>query len=66
MFTAYLDGIEWIGAEMCPEAITIANARLAFWKGLSFEARRAMIEDDIVPGRTETQPLQASLFEART
>jgi site-specific DNA-methyltransferase (adenine-specific) len=62
MFTAALDGIEWIGAEVCPEAVTIAQARHAFWAGLSFEARRAMIEDAIVLSRLEPDERQVSLF----
>lgn len=32
---AYLDGVDWIGAEVCPQAIEIAEARLAFWRSLS-------------------------------
>jgi hypothetical protein len=36
---AYLDGIEWIGAEVSPQAIEIANARLAWWRSLGPEAR---------------------------
>lgn len=35
MVAAYLDGIDWIGAEISPQAIEIANARLAFWRSLS-------------------------------
>ena len=62
MITAALDGIEWIGAEMCPEAVTIAQARHAFWSGLSFEARRAMVEESIVPSRFEPDERQRSLF----
>ena len=62
MITAALDGIEWIGAEMCPEAVTIAQARHAFWAGLSHEARRAMVEESIVPSRFEPDERQRSLF----
>jgi hypothetical protein len=62
MLTAALDGIEWIGAEVCPEAVTIAKARHAFWAGLSFEARRAMVENDIVPPLVEIDERQVSLF----
>jgi len=62
MITAALDGIEWIGAEMCPEAVSIAQARHAFWAGLSHEARRAMVEESIVPSRFEPDERQRSLF----
>jgi hypothetical protein len=62
MITAALDGIEWIGAEMCREAVTIAQARHAFWAGLSHEARRAMAEESIVPSRFEPDERQRSLF----
>jgi hypothetical protein len=32
---AWLEGIEWVGAELQPEALEIARARLAWWQGLS-------------------------------
>lgn len=38
MYTAVLDGIEWLGAEICPDAVTIANARHAFWTSLHPDA----------------------------
>lgn len=62
MLTAALDGIEWIGAEMCPEAVIIAQARHAFWSGLSFDVRRAMMEDDVVPSKFEPVEHQLGLF----
>jgi hypothetical protein len=62
MITAALDNIEWIGAEMCPEAVAIAQARHAFWSGLSHEARLAMTEDSIVPQAVEVDTRQCSLF----
>lgn len=62
MYTALLDGIEWFGAEVCPEAITIAEARYAFWKGLSFQARDAFMHDDIVAQPNSSHALQQSLF----
>lgn len=62
MYTAFLDGIDWLGAEICPQAIVIAEARLAFWRGLSFDARRAFTEDDAVPERVERSASQATLF----
>jgi site-specific DNA-methyltransferase (adenine-specific) len=36
---AYLDGLDWIGAELCPEAVDIGRARLAWWQGLSDAAK---------------------------
>jgi len=45
MIAAALDDIEWIGAEMCQEAVTIAQARHAFWSGLSPEAIELMKKD---------------------
>ena len=45
MLTALLDGVEWLGAEVCPEAVTIAQARHAFWSGLSPEAIETMKKD---------------------
>lgn len=44
MFTAALDGIEWIGAEVCPEAVTIAQARHAFWSNLHRDAVAAFMD----------------------
>ena len=62
MLTAAIDGIEWLGAEICPEAITIAQARHAFWTGLSFQAREAFMRDDIMPQTNAANTLQQSLF----
>lgn len=44
MITAALDGIEWIGAEVCPEAVTIAQARHAFWSNLHRDAVAAFMD----------------------
>jgi hypothetical protein len=44
MITAALDGIEWIGAELCPEAVTIAQARHAFWSNLHRDAVAAFMD----------------------
>lgn len=60
---AHLADIEWIGAEVCPEAIVIGNARLEWWSALSAEAKRAMLEDDVVPTPAKTNELQTSLFQ---
>jgi hypothetical protein len=59
---AYLDGIDWIGAEVSPQAIEIAEARLAFWRGLSFEARERFLAEDVVPRGIESDERQGSLF----
>jgi hypothetical protein len=59
---ALLDGVEWIGAELSPQAITIAEARLAFWRGLSFAARERFLSEDIVPRAAEQDTRQPSLF----
>jgi hypothetical protein len=58
---AHLADVEWIGAEVCPEAIVIGKARLAWWSALSAEAKRAMLEDDVVPTPAKTNELQTSL-----
>ncbi len=62
MYTAHLDDIDWLGAEICPQAIVIAEARLAFWKGLSFEARDGFMRDDVVPMPVERDPRNMLLF----
>ena len=59
---AYLDGIEWIGAEVCPEAIEIAEARLAFWRGCTPDALARFCEAGEVPQRPKTDPRQVSMF----
>jgi hypothetical protein len=45
MLTTAIDDIEWIGAEVCPEAVTIAQVRHAFWSSLSPEAIEIMRND---------------------
>jgi len=60
---AHLADIEWIGAEVCPEAIVIGKARLAWWSALSVEAKRAMLEDDVVPTPAKTNELQTSFLQ---
>lgn len=59
---AYLDGYDWIGAEVCPQAITIAKARLAFWQGLTPSARDRFLAANEMPERPDVDPRQASLF----
>lgn len=63
MYTAYLDDIEWLGAEICPEAIAIAEARYAFWRGLAFEAREAFMRDDVVPEPIRRDSRELLLFD---
>lgn len=60
---AHLADIEWIGAEVCPEAIVIGKARLEWWSALSAEAKRAMLEDDVVPTPAKTNELQTSFLQ---
>lgn len=62
MYTAYLDGIDWFGAEICPQAIVIAEARLAFWRGLSFDARRAFMDEDVAPEPQRRDERELLLF----
>ena len=45
MYTAALDGIDWLGAEVCPEAVTIAESRYGFWTSLSLSALHAMMAE---------------------
>lgn len=59
---AYLDGIEWIGAEVCPEAVEIAEARLAFWRGCTPDALARFCEVGEVPQRPKSDPRQVSMF----
>lgn len=48
--------------DLCAEAVTIAQARHAFWSGLSHEARRTMVEESIVPSSSGPDERQRSLF----
>jgi hypothetical protein len=59
---AHLDGQDWIGAELCPEAIEIGEARLKWWRGLSPSALAAFLATDVMPKPPSTDPRQASLF----
>lgn len=54
-----LPPIEWVGAETCPEAITIGEARLRWWGGLSDEALETYLSDETVP--TAETPLAGQL-----
>lgn len=46
---AHLDGVDWIGSEVCPEALEIARARLAWWQGLSHAAAAEFLATDVMP-----------------
>jgi hypothetical protein len=60
---AYLDGIDWIGAEICHQAITITEARLAFWRGCSPSAiAKFLAENEMPQGEAEVSNGQISLF----
>lgn len=62
MVAAYLDGIEWLGAELCPQAITIAEARLAWWRALTPQARARFCAEDEMPAAAAPLEGQAALF----
>jgi predicted RNA methylase len=55
-------GAGFDGAEMCPEAIEIANARLAFWAGIALQALESFILTGDMPGQTAADARQGSLF----
>lgn len=48
---AHLDDIDWIGAEVSVQAVTIAEARLAFWRGLTPEQAYRFTSLDTLPAR---------------
>jgi hypothetical protein len=52
--------IEFIGAEICPEAVAIANARLAWWGNISDAALEAFIDDDELPANVSVHPGQSA------
>jgi hypothetical protein len=52
--------IEFIGAEICPEAVTIANARLKWWGNISDAALEAFIDDDEMPANVSVHPGQSA------
>jgi hypothetical protein len=55
-------GAEFDGADMCAEAIEIANARLAFWAGITPQALESFILTGDMPGQTAVDVRQRSLF----
>ncbi len=62
MLTAAIDGIEWVGAEVCPEAVEIARARHAFWSALSPDSLREFMVENVVPVPPSEDPRQVRLF----
>ena len=51
--TCDLFGLDFVGAELCPEAVTIANARRAFWRGISPQALNGFLATGELPKRAE-------------
>lgn len=63
MIAAWMDGIDWVGAETCPHAIAIAQARYAFWSRLTPAMVAEYTETEIVPVPPAGDPRQGRLFE---
>jgi hypothetical protein len=57
-------GAEFDGAELCPEAVEITSARLAFWRGVSPAALNEFVlaGEMPVPGASDALPGQRSFF----
>lgn len=55
-------GADFDGAELYPEAIEIANARLAFWRGVNPMALHEFVLTGEMPITTAAKPKQGSLF----
>jgi DNA modification methylase len=55
-------GLDFVGAELCPEAVTIARARLEFWSGLSPQAIDAFKLTGELPTTNQSDKRQISLF----
>lgn len=64
MLTAAIDGIDWVGAEVCPEAVEIARARHAFWSALSPAMLREFMAENVVPQSEASPAGQLGLFGA--
>jgi DNA modification methylase len=56
-------GAEFDGAELCPEAIEIANARLVFWAGVTPATLAEFVTAGEMPTTTTKKLGQGSLFE---
>ena len=54
--------LDFEGAELCPEAVEITNARLAFWSGLSPQAIDAFKLTGELPTTNQSDKRQISLF----
>jgi hypothetical protein len=55
-------GLDYEGAELCPEAVEITNARLAFWSGLSLQALETFKLTGELPESKPMDSRQRSLF----
>lgn len=62
MIAALLDGIDWIGAETCAEAIEIAEARYAFWSKLTPGQIAEFTATEIIPTAPKAHAGQLGLF----
>ena len=62
MVAAWMDGIDWVGAETCPHALEIAQARYAFWSKLTPAMVAEYTETEIVPIPPQADPRQGTLF----
>ena len=62
MIAALMDGIDWVGAETCPHAVAIAEARYAFWSRLTPAMVAEYTETEIVPAPPKTHAGQLGLF----
>jgi hypothetical protein len=56
-------GLDYEGAELCPEAVEITRARLAFWSGLPLQALETFKLTGEMPEAKPIDSRQASLFE---
>lgn len=63
MIAAWMDGLDWVGAETCPHALEIAQARYAFWSRLTPAMVAEYTETEILPMPPQADPRQARLFD---
>ena len=61
---AQILGLDFEGAELCPEAVEITNARLAFWSGLPLQALETFKLTGELPEVKPVDNRQQSLFGA--
>jgi hypothetical protein len=57
-------GKDYEGAELCPEAVTITKARLAFWSGLTLATLERFKLTGEMPAAVKAAPAQGNLFKA--